>query len=253
MTATTPDHEAHGRSQRARDALKTAILLALGLYFAALIVTGSLSNYIALRFAWLAWVAVIIFFALGGYSLYGLLRPGKSKDAHDHDHGVSWNALLILSVPLVLGTLVPSQPLGADALSGSINTTAAVGVTSANTFTIAPENRNVLDWLRVFSATSDFSTLEGQPADVVAFVYKEPGMADNEFMAARFTLSCCVADASAIGLPVLWDDAAELSPDTWVQVTGAMTVEQVGEETRPVLHAELVTVVDQPEHPYLYP
>lgn len=253
MSASTHDHHHHASEASWLDVLKAGILLALGLFFAQLIVTGSLSNYIAVRFAWLAWVATIIFFTLGGYSVYCLIRPGNGADGHDHDHSVSWSAILIVSVPLLLGTLVPSQPLGADALSGSINTTAAVGVTSVNMFTIAPENRNVLDWLRVFSVTSDFSTLEGQPANVVAFVYQEPGMADDEFMAARFTVSCCVADASAIGLPVLWDGASELSPNTWVQVSGVVTVEQVGEETRPVIRAESVTIVDQPDHPYLYP
>jgi uncharacterized repeat protein (TIGR03943 family) len=249
---TTSTHTHTRGNGRAQDWLKTAILLGLGLYFAALIATSSLNNYINLRFAWLAWVAAGIFFLLGGYSLFTLLRPAQDDD-HDHDHSVSWGALLLLGVPLVLGTLVPSQPLGAEAVGGAISTTTTVGVTSSSTFTIAPENRNVLDWLRVFSATTDFSTLEGQPADVIGFVYTEPGTPQNEFLAARFTLSCCVADASAIGLPVVWDAAPELEAGGWVQVKGVIDVQRTGDETRPVLRAGSVEVVAQPEHPYLYP
>ncbi|MBL8147804.1 MAG: TIGR03943 family protein, partial [Anaerolineae bacterium] len=211
------------------------------------------NNYINLRFAWLAWVAAGIFFLLGGFSLYTLLRPGAANDTHGHDHRISWASLLALGVPLALGVLIPSQPLGAEAVDGSISTTTTVSAGSATTFAIAPEYRNALDWLRVFSATSDFSTLEGQPADVTGFVYREPGTPEDEFLAARFTISCCVADASAIGLPVIWEGTPELAQGAWVQVKGTIAVQNHDGETRPVLHAESVDLVDQPEHPYLYP
>jgi uncharacterized repeat protein (TIGR03943 family) len=250
-------HEAHPAQTETRAWVKTAILLGMGVYFAALIVTSSLNNYINLRFAWLAWVAAGIFFALGGYSLYRLMRRENEDDhdhGHDHDHGeVSWGALIVLGVPLMLGALVPSQPLGAEAINGTVNTSVVTGASEITTFTVAPENRNVLDWLRVFNATADFSTLDTQPADVVGFVYTEPGMAADEFMAARFTLSCCVADASAIGLPVVWDETASLNQNDWVRVTGTIEIQSTDGVTRPVLRAESVEVVAQPEHPYLYP
>jgi uncharacterized repeat protein (TIGR03943 family) len=72
-------------------------------------------------------------------------------------------------------------------------------------------------------------------------------------MAARFTIACCVADASAIGLPVRWAAASELAQGAWVQVRGQIEVETVDGELRPVLHAETLEIVPQPEHPYLYP
>ncbi len=243
-THTTPSHT--------QDWLKTAILFGFGSYFAALIVTSSLNNYINLRFAWLTYVAAAVFFLLGGFSLYTLLRP-QAEDGHGHDHSVSWGALLLLGVPLALGVLVPSQPLGADAVGGAISTSTVAGVVDSTTFTIAPENRNVLDWLRVFNATADFAALEGQPANVVGFVYIEPGIPEDEFMVARFTLSCCVADASAIGLPVIWADASDLPQNQWVQAQGVIEVVEMDGDMRPILRAESVEVVPQPEHPYLYP
>lgn len=252
MTNTLHDHDHEHSHPRVRDWLKTAILFALGLYFAALIATGSLNNYINLRFAWLAWVAAAIFLLLGAYSLYTLLRPGPN-DAHGHDHSVSWGALLIVGAPLALGLALPSQPLGASAVGGSISTTTPASAGSAATFTVAPGQRNVLDWLRAIGATEDVSALTGEPADVIGFVYTEPGTPEHEFLLARFTLSCCVADASAIGLPVVWAAASDLEQGAWVQVKGTMDVLNEDGETRPVLRAQSVEVVDQPEHPYLYP
>ncbi|HYO88338.1 MAG TPA: TIGR03943 family protein [Candidatus Limnocylindrales bacterium] len=248
------NHEELHRRARAQGWLKTGLLLGLGVYFSVLILTGSLNNYINPRFAWLTFVAAGVFFLLGGYNLYMLVR-GQDEDGHDHghDHTVSWGALLLLGVPLALGVPIPSQPLGADAVGGSISTTSSAGVVDATTFTIAPEYRNVLDWLRVFNAASDYTALEGQPANVIGFVYLEPDMPADEFMAARFTISCCVADASAIGLPVLWAGASGLPQGGWVQVQGVIEVAEVDGETRPVLRATSVETVAQPEQPYLFP
>jgi putative membrane protein len=72
-------------------------------------------------------------------------------------------------------------------------------------------------------------------------------------MVARFTISCCVADSSAIGLPVMWQGVDTLPQDTWVRVQGTFEVGDFQGDTVPILQASSVEVVPQPEHPYLYP
>jgi putative membrane protein len=72
-------------------------------------------------------------------------------------------------------------------------------------------------------------------------------------MVARFAISCCVADASAIGLPVVWDSAADLPQGEWIRVKGTFDVGAFNGDTVPVLQASSVEQVAQPEHPYLYP
>jgi putative membrane protein len=113
----------------------------------------------------------------------------------------------------------------------------------------------VLDWLRVFNATTDYATLNGEPADVIGFVYTEPDMAPTQFMVARFTVSCCVADANAIGVPVHWNEAdvAALASGQWVRVTGAMQVESFRGDDMPVLQAQAVELIEAPKNPYLFP
>jgi putative membrane protein len=93
----------------------------------------------------------------------------------------------------------------------------------------------------------------GQPADITGFVYREPSFDENQFMVARFTVSCCVADASAIGIVVVDDAAADLRTDAWVRVQGTMQVGDVRGERAPVLHASAIEQIEQPAHPYLYP
>jgi putative membrane protein len=87
--------------------------------------------------------------------------------------------------------------------------------------------------------------------DVVGFVYRGGGYPDDQFLVARFTISCCVADSVAIGLPVTW--AESLPTDTWVRVQGQFVSGSFQGEARSVIQPASVEIVEQPRHPYLYP
>jgi putative membrane protein len=97
------------------------------------------------------------------------------------------------------------------------------------------------------------SSFNGKQADVIGFVYREPTFGDKQFMVARFTISCCVADAGAIGVPVEWDAAQDFPADTWVRVQGTWEVGEFRGDTVPILQPLTIEKIDQPEHPYLYP
>ncbi|MCZ7679411.1 MAG: TIGR03943 family protein [Sandaracinaceae bacterium] len=122
----------------------------------------------------------------------------------------------------------------------------------------APLDRNVLEWLRAFSLETDLAGFEGQEADVIGFVYRDPALDGSaRFLVARFVMSCCVADAQAIGLTVEWPGAADLQADPWVRVRGTFALRTLEGQPAPVLMAyagaDGVQPVDRPAHPYLYP
>ena len=249
------DHSRHNHARENAQAwIKTAILFALGFYFIYVIASGSLSNYINVRFEWLSYVAAGLFLLLGAASLLDVIgQRGHDHDHHDHTHsGMSWPALAIVAIPLILGTLIPSRPLGSAAVGGSISLN-AVSAAGAQPFMTDSLKWNVLDWLRAFNNSGDVSSFNGKQADVIGFVYREAAFADNQFMAARFIISCCVADAGAIGVPVQWDAAADYPADTWVRIQGTWEVGEFRGDTVPILHPTNIEKVDQPEHPYLYP
>jgi uncharacterized repeat protein (TIGR03943 family) len=238
---------------------KTILLLGLGLYFVYIIASGNLTNYINVRFAWLSYLAAVLFLLIGVGSAYDLLKGHHHEHHHDHDHEhdhnhgqMSWWVLGIVAVPLVLGTLIPSQPLSASAVGGNISIK-AVAVDSAAAFSKAPKDRNVLDWLREFNTSTNPASFDGQEADVIGFVYREPTFPKNTFMVARFAITCCVADASAIGLPVLYDKAATLTDGDWVRVAGAFKAGDFRGTSVPILQVKTLDKVPQPDHPYLYP
>jgi uncharacterized repeat protein (TIGR03943 family) len=119
--------------------------------------------------------------------------------------------------------------------------------------TIVPAKRNVLDWVRAINADPDPAALNGEQADVIGFVYRDDRFGNDQFLLARFTITCCVADAMAIGLVVQSPEAASLAADSWVHVQGAFEDGKLGDEPTPVLVAADIAPVQAPEQPYLYP
>lgn len=235
--------------------LKAVILLGTGGYLLILLLSGRISNYINISnpsIQWLSWASVPLILSLGAWSLWRVIRPGHPEDAPTNQSSITGAALMICSLPLLFG-LLPSQPLGVDAINGGVNM-APVGLVSVTSAEIAPEDRNVLDWLRAFGQLGDPTVLSGEPVDVIGFVYREPNMTEDQFMVARFTMSCCVADAYAIGMPVVYEGAPELAEGSWVHIQGTL---QVGtfrpdDGLMPIIIPEQVQPTDEPASAYLY-
>ena len=241
------EHQHHSRIDQTAWA-KSLILFGLGIYFAVLIFTGNLTNYINLRFAGLAYIGTALFFLLGLVSLYACLNPRR---AHSH-HQISWDILLVVAFPLLLALLIPSRSLGVEAVSGGIGLS-PVGVERASALSRNPLDRNILDWLRAFNRAPTLAAFNGQPVDVSGFVYREPSMGDDEFMVSRFTMSCCVADAYPIGMPVRSSAAGQFAPGAWVRVRGEVLADQFQAEFAPVILADAIAPIEEPAQPYLYP
>ncbi len=243
-------HEDSGATMLGRRLVQASITLGLAAYFALdLLFGGGLSNYINVELEWLIVLAAALFALLAAASLVEcarLLRGGAG--GHAHGRLVS---LTVLGIPLVLAVIIPDVPLGADAARGRLST--SVQPASFQTLQRDPLSYNVLDWLRAFSRAADLANFDGQEANLLGFVYRELAYPEDTFLLARITLSCCVADASAIGLPVRYEGAAALAADQWVQVRGRFRLGNFGDERLPVLEAEEISSVEPPAQPYIYP
>src|SRR5215212_11894700 len=116
--------------------LKALLLAALGAYLISLAISGKLINYVSPQTAWLTWAAVAMFLLLAlvqaaaGFAAWPRAAAEQEHDHHTHDHHahethdahaghahgtLAWPALVIIALPLLIGGLVPSRPLGAAA------------------------------------------------------------------------------------------------------------------------------------------
>lgn len=241
-------------SQRSVISLQACLLGALGLFFLDKIWTGTLFWYINQRFLFVVLAAGIGLLVLAQSQLILQHASRPAVEAAPYRAGWQW---LVLAVPLLLGLLVPARPLSATALaSRGINVTAPQPVRTnlqPAVTGLSLTERNVVDWIRAYNYAADPSIYDGQPADVIGFVYHDDRLAAGEFLVARFAVSCCVADALGVGLIVAWPQATELMGGAWVRVRGPVAVAMLAGRPVPRIQATVVELVPQPEQPYLFP
>ena len=259
-------HDAAEAGPGLRLALKTALLLGLGVYFAYVVFSDNLKNYTHPQFAWLAVLAAVFLLVLGlvsGYEMMSRRRARTPEDEeHDHEHPhehvhhhhVSWAVLGVVAIPLVLGVIVPSRPLGAAAMNNSNLAGPSLQVEGSGTYSVDPPEWNIMEWQLAFKNQmhpNDWFT--GKEADLIGFVVHRPDIPAEHFVAARFVMYHCAADARGVGLLVNWPQSRELAQDSWVRAQGTMQVKEVNGEPVLTLVASQVETVPEPELPYLRP
>lgn len=203
---------------------------------------------------------VEILFAFFIVALVGLVRLLSSEklempDAHQPPE-IPTTALIILAIPLVVGFFVPVRPLSTASINTrgmSLSAPASLDRQSVRTLEVIPDDQTVLDWIKIFNYEEDLSPYLGKSANVIGFVYHDPRLKAGQFMLSRFTITCCVADAFAIGIAVDWLDSASLADNAWVNVQGPVDMITIDGQRVPVIRAGSVNPVQVPEQPYLYP
>lgn len=251
--------------------LQAGIIFLTGFFLLNRLVTGELYFYINQRFTWLILLAIAGFtiVAVGHAFGSGHHHPHDHDHVHDdhnhpdhehsHSHNLSWSGLLLVAAPIILGFLVPPQPLGASAMENrevniGANSSIALPGQTATLDLKQDSERDIMDWLVNFQRSDNPAEFDGEEASVVGFVYRD-GRFDQHpdmFMTSRFALSCCVADATAIGLITRWPNADLMEEDGWVEVKGHFKMGEFYGQQLPVLIAESVTPTGEPDQPYLY-
>ncbi|MEB1810182.1 MAG: TIGR03943 family protein [Bacillaceae bacterium] len=110
---------------------------------------------------------------------------------------------------------------------------------------------NYLDIMTVLDLHMD--QFIGRELVITGFVYREPEFEDNQLVVARFAMTCCVADAAVYGTLVESDLATEYENDTWVHVAGILDKTDYNGYQIPLIHLREITVIDEPEQPYVFP
>jgi putative membrane protein len=92
----------------------------------------------------------------------------------------------------------------------------------------------------------------GKELETIGFVYREPAFKPHQFVVARFSVTCCTADAAVFGIMVEEQQAAKLRNDSWVKVRGKLELRTVDGYDMLVLRASGITPVKAPKDPYVY-
>ena len=224
--------------------IETFLLGGAGAMLLTKALRGVLVFYIHPRYTILIVVCGIVLLLIAGVRMRGIF--GHSPEPIRHYYG----RYLLLSLPILLGTVIPAQPLGANVLSST-----TLGMNIAPRADLINDNNthewNLLQWNMALSVRGD--ELDGRSADVMGFVLQDDQLESGEFFVARHVISCCTADSNGVGLPVVWSDDTPLPDNTWIHVQGQLGETTLNGEVRPAILATSVNVVEQPKNPYIYP
>ena len=198
--------------------------------------SGRLNLLLQADFHWLVLLSGLLLLALAGLALR--FAPTAAQ------RGRTPALVMLLAAPLVL--LIPPRPsfstLAANRSSGALE-----GESETLTFLSPPEQRSLTDWVRLLRSQPDPELYRGDPVRISGFVMPTPQAAP---VLARLTVRCCLADATPVGIPVIWLEGASLKADEWLAVSGEMGVERVGGVLRSVVIAETVQPIPKPKRPF---
>ncbi|GAB4498856.1 MAG: hypothetical protein OHK0052_12860 [Anaerolineales bacterium] len=237
-----------------RQTLQGILLGSLGIFLLLKLWDGSLSWYIHQRFFLLTFLAALGLLLLAQQQFASTLQTPLEIE---HLPPQDWltprraAALGLVALPVLLGLLAPAQPLGSAALQNrGINPRAPQapsGRVIESLLQTPPQDRTLLDWLDLYAYLPNPAAINGQTATLSGFVYKDPALPAHQFYLARFVVTCCTADAYAVGILVESPQTPNLRNDDWLQITGKIQV------TAQQLHliAEKIDPIGAPPQPYL--
>jgi len=234
------------------------LLLGMCIFLGSKAASGQLIYYINQRFVPLT-IFGIIFLAVLAQTMFSENKRSRQHDSdhdHDHDHAPASANLWFMLVPLLIGVLIPARPLDSSAFATkgfNTNSPLVSADSSAQLFETDSEDRNVLDWIKLFNYETNLAPFIGQKASVIGFVYFDESLGENQFFVSRFVVSCCAADGFALAMATEWDQAATLKQDSWVLVKGVVKSVTLNDRVVPLIQAESVQAVPEPEQPYLFP
>jgi uncharacterized repeat protein (TIGR03943 family) len=185
-----------------------------------------------------------------------LAYEGMGDQAVTAEAPGSWWNLSFLAIPLIILIVVPGKPLSTGALSTrgiNMSSPAALGKQSPTTIKAEPTDRTILDWVTIFDSEVEATKYLGSNVSVIGFVYHDNRLPKHQVMVGRFTITCCVADAFAVGMVVDSPDTEKFSNDSWVKVDGTLDEITMGGVKVPLIHATSITGIEPPAQPYLYP
>ncbi|MCA1954434.1 MAG: TIGR03943 family protein [Anaerolinea sp.] len=224
------------------------LMALLGLFLLSRLRDGRILLYLNQRFVWLVLLAALVLLGMAQVVLQA--RPGLREETERRSPmGLVW-----LALPLAIGVLIPARSLTQEIVAVRGMQTQPIVLRAnvpARPVTIPTTQWSILDWIQAFRDAPDDQV--GKAVDVTGFVFRDSSLRADQMIVGRFAITCCVADASAVGVVVHSEQAASFAQGEWVRVQGRVSWQDVNGEAQLGFEAETIERMDAPEQPYLFP
>ncbi|TQR05799.1 TIGR03943 family putative permease subunit [Psychrobacillus soli] len=119
-----------------------------------------------------------------------------------------------------------------------------------NSSKIVVKDEYYLDTLDII--VNNINAFVGKEIELIGFVFKEPDLQADQFVVARFAISCCIADSTVFGIIASANMSHPVVSDEWIRTTGIISKTTVDDWELPMIQVTEVERIDQPEDPYVY-
>ncbi len=236
--------------------LEGMLLIALGLGMGTLVDSSLYWLYLNPKFTWLTAATALLLMATG---VIVLLHPRECPNR------TGMAVLALFALVAVLGFARASQP---PSVAVPRPPAAFEGDSEETRVVLDDREYTKINTAELYLLSHAKGGMTDTPFVVRGFVKRTAELdASGHFMLLRLTVSCCLADAVAVGLRVRTDQVSELEDGQWLQVFGGLapapedlpnpvpTIKSAilwVVHPRTVLHAHRINPIDVPEIPFIF-
>ncbi|MCH4169456.1 MAG: TIGR03943 family protein [Streptococcaceae bacterium] len=248
-------------------------------------ITGKLDQYINAHYNYLIYLSMILSLILAIVQLY-LWVKNNNQSSHLTTKFQRATALLIMSIPLLIGLFFPTVSLDAaivDAKGFNFPLSKeSTGDDQVKTQYLQPDtsfyftksdysdmmekvkkkylNNDVIsvtseNYMEVMEAIYDFpNEFSGKQIEMSGFVYLDPTDQTHNIFLFRFGIIHCIADSGVFGLLTQFEEAKDFKNNQWINVKGTIQSDYYKPFNRnlPSIKVETVKAISTPKNQYVY-
>jgi uncharacterized repeat protein (TIGR03943 family) len=244
--------------------LDVAAIGLIGLLLLNYWVGGKLNLLIHPNYHLLTLAAGSFLVGLAGWQGWGVWRRQQSartqpEMAHMGLLPIGWSSGILIGVAIVGFLITPKAFASHTALQRGVDDSLASMTTQvkpqAFKGTTKPEERSLIEWIRTLQVYPEPDAYVGQAVKIQGFAVHSTQLPTQYFQLARFTITCCAADAYPVSLPIKLrqGDRQSYKVDQWFEVEGTIISETLTAGNRQVVvDATQIRPIDEPANPYSY-
>ncbi|MCU0543652.1 MAG: TIGR03943 family protein [Oscillatoriaceae cyanobacterium Prado104] len=259
--------------KKLRPWLDAISIFAWGILLLKYWITGKLNILIHPNYFALTVTGGICLIAIGGLKIWQILKVDRTKNRSRTTPSIdspriaavqhvtlfppSFGSTLMLSVALIGLITTPRTFTSQTALERGLTESLPITRLQPQEFRNAtkPENRSLVEWVRLLNFNPEPDTYRGQKVKVQGFVIHPPNISEQYLWIGRFIITCCAADAYPIGLPVKLppgQSRVSFPPDTWWEIQGEASSEELEGKRKLIIQASSLDRIPEPKNPYDY-
>lgn len=237
--------------------IRTVILFAFTFFLVYLLGKGATGQFVHPRFIWGLEASCGVLAILGAVQFKQIFI---SSHHHSPPARRDWLACVLLALPLLLFLLIPASTLDSYMAEKKESSLAAAtqsssqptGSTACAQDDWEPEVSDQNFMATMIILYSDPGNYIDKPIEFSGFVYKQKDFPQDCFLAARYGITCCAADAQITGLLCHFNGVEPPSKDQWVKVKGTIKLHTYQNQVIPVVEIGMLQLTNPPATPYVY-